>query len=100
VVMKLPFLQTQVKDLSLMQSRWISILNPVLENPTTNLTILKNVVLASGNNTVPHLLQQLQQGWVVLDINAAATVYRYAPFTDTVLYLHASAPVMMTLGVF
>jgi hypothetical protein len=98
--MKLPFLQTQVKDLSLMQSRWISILNPVLENPTTNLTILKNVSLVSGDNTVPHLLQQMQQGWVILDINAAATIYRYAPFTDTYLYLHASAPVTINLGVF
>jgi hypothetical protein len=98
--MNLPFLQTTIKDLSLMQSRWKPILDAVLGNPITNLTILKNVVLASGNNQIAHLLQQMQQGWVVLDINAAATIYRYQAFSDTYLYLNASAPVIVTLGVF
>lgn len=80
--------------------KWAAELNPVLANPMTNMAILKNVVLASGNNTIPHLLQQNQQGWVILDIQGAATIYRNGAFNDTYLYLHSSAGVTCNIGVF
>lgn len=82
------------------QTRWKSQLDPVLANPTTNMTILKNVSIVSGINVINHLLQQVQQGWVVLDINAAITLYRSAPFNTTTLTLTASGPATVTLGVF
>jgi hypothetical protein len=94
--MQLPLQNT----LSLLQTKWKSIIDPVLANPTTNMSILKNVVLASGNNQIPHLLGKMQQGWVSLDINAAQTVFRYKAFNDTYLYLTASGAMTVTLGVF
>jgi len=98
--MKLPLQQTTDKGLSLLQTKWKSILDPVLSNPTTNLLILKNINLIMGNNQIPHLLQQVQQGWIVLDIQGVADIYRYAAFNYTYLYLNSSADVTVSLGVF
>ena len=84
----------------LMQNKWSSQLNPVLANPLTNPTILKNIALVSGANVINHKLGQMQQGWFVTDINASATVYRSAPFNDLTLTLTASAPCTISLGVF
>lgn len=98
--MQLPLQQTAVKDLSLIQTKWKSILDPVLANPVTNISILKNVTLASGNNAVPHKLQEIQQGWIIVDIQGAATIYRNGAFNSTYLYLNASTGVVVSIGVF
>jgi hypothetical protein len=82
------------------QTRWKSQLDPILANPTTNLTLLKGVTVQTGTNVINHLLQQVQQGWVVLDSTAAITLYRSAPFNSTTLTLTASGPATITLGVF
>ena len=84
----------------LMLTKWSSILNPLIANPLNQISILKNINLASGNNQIPHLLGRMQQGWFLTDINAAATVYRYSPFNGDFLYLNASAPAVVNIGVF
>ena len=89
-----------ISNPALMMARWKSILDPVLANPMTNMSILENVVLSTGSNSIPHFLQQVQQGWVITDIQGAATVYRNGAFNDTYLYLHASAGVTVNIGVF
>lgn len=96
----LPLQQTELRDLSLLQTKWKSEIDPFLANPLNHITILKNIFLASGNNQVPHLLQRMQQGWFIVDINGAATVFRYQPFSSTYLYLTSSANVTVNLGVF
>lgn len=98
--MLLPLQQTTLKDLSLLQTKWKSILDPVLANPLFNILILQNVSLLSGNNSIPHLLQQKQQGWIITDIQGAATIYRNGPFNDLYLYLNSSADVICNIGVF
>lgn len=80
--------------------KWAQELNPIIANPATNMTILKNVLLAVGNNQIAHLLGRMQQGWTILDINAASSIYRYKAFTDTYLYLNASAIATVNIGVF
>jgi hypothetical protein len=94
--MQLPLQST----LQLLQTRWKSILDPVIANPMTNMSILENIVLASGNNQVAHKLQRMQQGWVIVDINGAGTIFRYKPFTDSYLYLTASTALTVSIGVF
>lgn len=84
----------------LMLTKWSSILNPVIANPLNDVSFLKNIALATGNNTVPHLLARMQEGWFITDINAAATIYRYKPLNSQFLYLNASAPVTVNIGVF
>lgn len=84
----------------LMLTRWSSILNPLLANPLSGVSILPDVVLSTGNNKIPHLLGRMQQGWFLTDIDAASTIYRYLPFSTNFLYLNASAPVTVNIGVF
>lgn len=85
---------------SLAQTLWAQTLNPVLANPTTNMAILKNVTLVAGNNAIPHLLQQVQQGWIITDIQGVSSVYRYQPFDKIYLYLNSSGAVIVNIGVF
>lgn len=84
----------------LMLTKWASILNPLIANPTNNLSILDSFTLAAGNNQIPHKLDRIPKGWIQLDINAAATIYRYQASTINFLYLNSSAPATVTLGVF
>ena len=94
--MQLP-LQT---TLSLLQTRWKSILDPIIGNPTTNMAVIENFVLVTGDNQIPHLLGRVQQGWVVTDIQGVANIYRNAPFNSNYLILNSSAGVTCSIGVF
>lgn len=84
----------------LQTTRWKAILDPILENPLNNVSILKNVKLSVGNNVINHLLGRVQQGWFLTDINAASTIYRNADFNDKTLTLNSSAICTVSIGVF
>ena len=83
-----------------MQNRWADILNPLIRNPMSQGTYLNNVVLASGANVINHTLGHMQQGWLITDINSAATIYRSQPFNNLTLTLTSSAAVTVTLYVY
>jgi len=84
----------------LMLTKWSGILNPLIANPLNGVAILPEQKLSAGVNTFNHLLGRKQQGWVILDIQGPATVYRSAPFNNTSLTLTSSADVTITLGVY
>lgn len=90
----------QKLPLDQMQTKWASEINPVLANPLNNVSILKNVSLASGVNIINHKLGSVQQGWFVTDIQGIATIFRSAPFNNLTLTLTVSAPVVASIGVF
>lgn len=98
--MQLPLFKTDVVDLTLLQNKWKSVLDPILKNPLNGVSILKNITLAIGSNKIPHLLDQTQVGWFITDINGIATVYRSQPLNAAYLYLTSSAVVTVSLGVF
>lgn len=98
--MALPLQHTDIQPLSLLQTTWKSQLDPMLSNPLNKVTILKSVPLASGTNVINHLLGRAQQGWFIVDIQGAATIYRSAPFNNLTLTLHSSAAVTVSIGVF
>jgi hypothetical protein len=77
-----------------------AILNPVLANPLNSVSILSNVSLIAGANTINHKLGRMQLGWFLVDTQGTATVYRSASFNDLTLTLTASAPVTVSIGVF
>lgn len=81
-------------------TRWKALLDPLLANPINGVQILENIQLAMGSNSVNHLLGKKMQGWFIVDINAAATIYRSAPFNDLILTLTSSAAVTVNIGVF
>lgn len=91
----------------LMQTRWKSILDPVIDSvnslqemPLNNIVILNNVALAIGNNVITHGLGKIPTGWIILDVNAATTIYRSAAFNLTTITLNSSAVATVKLGVF
>jgi len=86
-----------------MQTLWSAIINPIINRPQNSSTILKSVVLASGDNIIPHTLNRALQGWNIVRIRAAATIYDKQDDNDnpTVsLVLNSSAAVTIDLEVF
>lgn len=73
--MNLPILQSEVKELTLMQTRWASALNPILTNPLANGILLKNVELISGATVVNHKLGRKLQGWLVTRLRNNVVVF-------------------------
>ncbi len=98
--MQLPLIKTALTDLSLLSTKWKSLLDPILKNPMNEVSILSNIPLAIGSNKIPHLLGSVQRGWFLVDINGVATIYRSSSFNASYLYLTSSAVVTVSLGVF
>lgn len=83
-----------------METKWASILNPVVANPTNNVAMLVDIVLINGSTTINHKLGRMMQGWFLVDVNGAATIYRSKPMNDKTLTLTSDANVTVSLGVF
>lgn len=98
--MKLPYIQTQDRVLSQLQTQWTSMLNPILSIPMLAGLQLTGVILQSGVNTINHQLSRRQQGYFFTDQGSAASVYRSAPFNDQTLVLTSSAPVTVNIWVY
>jgi hypothetical protein len=82
------------------QSKWKAQIDPVLANPIANMQVLKNIALKNGTTVINHKLGDTMQGWVILDINGAASIYRNAPMNKLTLSLASNAAVTITLGVY
>lgn len=98
--MSLPIFQSPSREMSLMQTEWASRLDPLIESPLSQGNFLKNVSLANGVTVINHLLSRKQQGWFIIDVNGAATVYRSQPFNALTLTLTSNAAVVVSLYVF
>jgi hypothetical protein len=81
-------------------TKWKSLIDPLLKNQLNNVSILNDVKLSVGANKIAHKLGKKPQGWLILDINAAATIYRSQDFNDAFLTLTSSAAATISLGVF
>lgn len=103
VATRLPIQQTDDQDMHMMQTRWASILNPVLSNELLNGQVLSNVELISGVNVINHKLGRPLQGWLLVRQRAAGTVYDNqdsATFPTLNLVLVSSAPMSVDIYVF
>jgi hypothetical protein len=98
--MNLPYQYSTNKDLTLMQNKWISILNPVIAVPINSGVALLNVPLNVGVNVINTMLQRMTQGWFLTDLDAPATIYRSAPFNSLTLSLTSSATCTVSLWVY
>ncbi len=97
--MALPYFLTANKELSLLQTSWQKSLNPLLANPITQGFTLR-APLINGVTVVNHLLGRRMQGWLIADVDGAATIYRSAPLNDLTLTLTSSAAVNVEIYVF
>lgn len=84
----------------LLQNSWASALNPLLANPVCTGILLKNIALASGANTINHKLGRTPQGWLIIDRDGTATIYRSQPLNNLTLTLTSSASINVSLYVF
>lgn len=83
-----------------MQTQWAASLDPVIANPLINGNFLKDVHLINGVTVINHLLSRKPQGWLIVDVQGAATVYRSAPFNPLTLTLTSNAAVTVSLYVY
>lgn len=84
----------------LMQTGWSTQLNPWIQNPMSQGVYLENVALANGATQINHKLDRMMQGWMITDINGAATIYRSQPLNSKTLTLTSNAAVTVNLYVF
>ena len=89
--------------LELMQTKWASVLNPLIANPSLNSIILNNIPLSSGANTINHRLGRKLTGWRIVRLRASATIYDTQdsnPSPNLTLLLTSSATVVADIEVF
>jgi hypothetical protein len=101
--MALPIYKTVDTSFTLMQTAWANKLNPVIDLPQSSGVIIKNVSLKTGDNTIDHRLNRDLQGWQLIRVRAAATIYDKQDanqLKDRTLVLNSSAPVIVDLFVF
>ena len=90
----------QKLPLDMMQTKWASILNPLLAVPMTQGLALESIKITTGTNVINHLLGRKQQGWFLTDQDAALNLYRSAPFNNLTLTLVSSAAGTVNLWVY
>lgn len=95
----LPFFKSAVKELEMLQTKWASILNPIVDAPLSQSVQLDGVVLTAGNNLINHRLGRQPQGWEIVDTTAAATIYRTS-WDNLTLALNSSANTTVSIRIY
>lgn len=94
-----PQVQTDSRTDNQSQGNIIQAMKPLLSSVLAVNVLVSDQALISGTTIVSHGLNQPVQGWLIVDINAAATVYSTAS-TNTTLTLVSSAAVTASILVF
>lgn len=100
---KVTQLNIQDRVINQLQSNVVTKLNQVLGLPLLQGQIISDVALASGDNTINHLLGRTLVGWLVILKNAAVTIYdKQSSNTDAAntLILNSSGTATVSLYVF
>lgn len=88
-------------DLAVIQDNVESTLQPLLTNPLIDGGVLVGpVAITTSATNVSHLLGRAVRGWVLVDKDADARVWRQGAATPLLLPLRASAAVNVRLYVF
>lgn len=97
----LPYFQSQLPELNLLQTKWRSVLNPLFDVQILHGNLVKNVALITGvDNVVNTGLARMQLGWFLTDIDGPATIYRSKPFNTLTLNLQTSADCIVGIWMF
>lgn len=89
-------------DIQRVENSLVSTLQSIITNPLLNSpTLKKAVVLTSGvDNVVDHGLNRPVTGWIIVDINAAAHIYKSATtntMPTTSIILNTTSTVTVTI---
>lgn len=89
---------------SQLSTKWASILNPFLAKPALQVSLIKNISLVAGDNTINHGLGRPLQGWYTARLHGAYTQLYDLQDTnqmpDLTLILNSSVAVIIDLVVF
>jgi hypothetical protein len=100
--MSLPIFKTEDQELSLMQTKWASQIDPLLTQPQASGVRLLSVTLVVGDNVINHRLGRKLQGWQLTRQRAAASIYDKQDNNNTpslTLILNSTATVTVDLFV-
>ena len=87
--------------LALMQTRWASQLNPIIANPLINGQQIDNIILTANTPLkINHNLQQLPNGWLIVDKTSFADVKRTQPFSTSTITLESSANTQISIWIY
>jgi len=103
MTIKMARVHTEDRLTNQLQNNIFSGLTLLLKNPMSKGSFLKNIVLTTGSNVVPHGLGRALQGWMSTRVRASATFYDTQdtnPNPDKTLVLVSSANVTVDLFVF
>lgn len=85
----------------LAQTKWSSIINPILALPILNGNQIDSIKLIANTPTpVNHLLGRMPQGWFLTDNTENAVIWRTQPFNQFSVILEASANTTISFWVF
>lgn len=99
----IPKVQTDDRNINQLQQNLSTALTPVLQNPIVNGIILKDVTLASGDNTINTGLGRKLQGWFLTRVNASTSVFDKQStntMPELTLILNSSAGALVDVYVF
>lgn len=85
----------------LAQTKWPSVINPVLALPILNGNEIDGIdLVANKPQAINHLLQRMPLGWFLLDNTANSVIWRSADFTVNFITLTSSVDTTINLWVF
>lgn len=98
----LPIFNTQIREFSMMQTKWASVLNPLLSNPLSKSFLLEDIALSVGDNVINHLQDRILNGYMVVGMRGGfSQIYdKPSPTPNLTLILNSSAAVTVSLVVF
>lgn len=102
-LVKFQLINTSDSDLNLVQQNLVRTLNPIYNTQTLGGTILQNIPLKAGANSINHKLGRNLVGWQLTRIRAASTIFDTQDTNktpDLTLNLNSSADVIVDLYVF
>ena len=85
----------------LAQTKWASILNPLLAIPFLKGNAVKDISLTANTpKVINHLLQRMPQGWFLTDNVADADIWRSAALNSLTITLESSANTTISIWIY
>lgn len=85
----------------LANTKWASVLNPIISLPLLYGNTIENIVLKANTPlAINHLLSRLPQGWILIDNQADALIWRSAALNTSTITLEASANTTISIYVY
>lgn len=92
-------IKTSTNDVMQLQNQVEQVLNPITKKEILDGVLLKDIIVTTAGIDVEHALLRQPLGWILVDNQADATVYRTF-WSDRILTLSSSATTTISIWVF